>query len=543
MLSSKKLNRRAEAQVLTLRLEFLTGRFCASSPVNRNEVEWPPHPARIYSALVAAHHDGDATAEGRAALQWLEAQHAPALHFAQLSPDELEIRDIFDNYVPVNDKALSDAATLKTAWARVFAATTDKQKAAATKKLSAAYTKAGARQASLPKSALDDLKHVLLDTRTRQARTFPTVIPRDPVVWLSWTVDAPEAHFAALEQISLTLSRVGHSSSLVATNWTSTAPPSEPTLIPTADGAESLRWVGLGQLEALEELHAREPFGEQRVMPFVPTRYALALDENDPATSSFGTEMLVFRRASGPRLPARYVESLAEAVRGALQHHATDPVPAIISGHHPDTGICGDHLAVVGLPNVGQAYANGELLGFGLALPRNSSSEDIGAVYSAIASWEKAGAELRLGRLGAWQLEREVSTPKLRTLRTWTWTQASRRWISATPVLLDRNPGPLRSGPLEKQRKAREKVRDLLCTACTRIGLPTPVSIEFSREPLLRGAAHAKSFRPPSNRRGHRPRLHVALQFEEPVEGPLLLGAGRHRGLGLFRPLPEGRGA
>jgi len=525
--------------VLTLRLEFLTGRYCASSPTNRNEAEWPPHPARIYSALVAAHHDGEAAPAGREALQWLEAQGAPALHFAQLSPDELEIRDVLDNYVPVNDKALSDAATLKTAWARVFDAKTDKQRSAATKKLSTAYEKAGARQNSLSKSALGDLQHVLPDTRTRQARTFPTVVPNDPVVWLSWKVDAPQVHIAALEQLSRTLSRVGHSSSLVTASWTSSPPPSEPTLLPSADGAETLRWVERGQLEALEELHAREPFGEQRVMPYVATRYALASEEQEPVSSIFGVEMLAFRRVSGPRLSAQHVESLAEAVRGALMHHAADPVAPMVSGHHHDASVHGDHLSVVGLPNIGQPHANGELLGFALAVPRSACAADIGALYGAIASWEAAGLELRLGRLGVWKLEREVSPSKLRTLRPRTWTRPSRRWVTATPVLLDRNPGPLGAGSLEKQQKAHHRVRELLCSACVRIGLAEPVAIEFSREPFLRGAPHSKVFRPPSNRRGHRPRLHVALQFEEQIEGPVLLGAGRYRGLGLFRPMPE----
>ena len=525
--------------MLTLRLEFLTGRYCASSPTNRNEAEWPPHPARVYSALVAAYHDGGPTAAGQEALEWLEGQGAPMLHFAQLSPDELEVRDVLENYVPVNDKALSDAATVRSAWGKVFAAKTAKQQAAATKKLRGAYEKTGARQTSLPKSAMDDLEHVLPETRTRQGRTFPTVIPTDPVVWLTWQVDPPEPHIAALEHICRTLSRVGHSSSLVAASWTSTPPPSEPTLVPASDGTHTLRWVGQGQLAALEDLHARDPFGEQRVMPYVATRYSLAFDKDEPVASLFGAEVLVFRRASGPRLSAQHVESLTEAVRGALMHHASDPVPAVISGHHGEAGIRGDHLAVVGLPNVGQTHANGELLGFAIAIPRSTSAANIGAIYGAIAEWEQAGAQLTLGRLGAWTLEREVSTPKIRTLRPRTWTRASRRWVTATPVLLDRNPGDLRSGSRERQQKAEHRVQELLCAACARIGLPEPISIQFTPDPLLRAAPHARAFRPPSNRRDHRPKLHVELHFDQLIEGPVLLGAGRHRGLGLFRPMPE----
>jgi CRISPR-associated protein Csb2 len=38
-----------------------------------------------------------------------------------------------------------------------------------------------------------------------------------------------------------------------------------------------------------------------------------------------------------------------------------------------------------------------------------------------------------------------------------------------------------------------------------------------------------------------RPRRHLVLYFAEPVAGPVLLGAGRFRGLGLCRPVAEER--
>jgi CRISPR-associated protein Csb2 len=35
-------------------------------------VEWPPHPARVFMAMVAAHYQTGAVAAERAALRWLE---------------------------------------------------------------------------------------------------------------------------------------------------------------------------------------------------------------------------------------------------------------------------------------------------------------------------------------------------------------------------------------------------------------------------------------------------------------------------------------
>ena len=155
-------------------------------------------------------------------------------------------------------------------------------------------------------------------------------------------------------------------------------------------------------------------------------------------------------------------------------------------------------------------------------------------------NWERDGYELRLGRLGVWRLEREVLASELRTLQGRAWTQASRVWSSVTPVSLDRHPGDLRSAKPGDRRRAYAKAATIVRDACVRVGLPEPSSIEFAPGPFLRGAAHVRRFRSPNNRRDHRPKLHVTLHFEDPVSGPVIIGAGRHRGLGLLRPMNEG---
>ena len=53
-----------------------------------------------------------------------------------------------------------------------------------------------------------------------------------------------------------------------------------------------------------------------------------------------------------------------------------------------------------------------------------------------------------------------------------------------------------------------------------------------SRPPA--GAPHWSSWRVPKPF-ASRPLVHVAIDFEDEVEGPVLLGAGRFTGLGLFR--------
>lgn len=78
--------------------------------------------------------------------------------------------------------------------------------------------------------------------------------------------------------------------------------------------------------------------------------------------------------------------------------------------------------------------------------------------------------------------------------------------------------------------------------ACTRIGLPRPMSVEVSLAPLLPGAQPVHAFLPWPGRPGRtaRVRVHADIRFAEPVRGPVLLGAGRFFGLGLCLPIPEG---
>ena len=47
--------------MLVLEVEYLTGRAVATARHHREQPEWPPHPGRLFSALVAACHEADLT--------------------------------------------------------------------------------------------------------------------------------------------------------------------------------------------------------------------------------------------------------------------------------------------------------------------------------------------------------------------------------------------------------------------------------------------------------------------------------------------------
>ncbi len=530
--------------MLTLRLELLSGRYVASEFNDRNAAEWPLHPARVFSALVAAHHEAGGSDAGAIALRWLERQPPPGLTFSPAST-----RDLATHYVPVNDKALSDATTVQNAWAQLLAPDLPpKRRAAAEAKLANAYAKSGAATEKLGKGFLASVEHVLPATRTKQPRTFPSVTPEDPVVSLTWAEDPPAEVLAGLQRLAAQLVRVGHSSSFVAAAFTQLATEPGPvlTLTPDAEGDEVLRWVSPGQLAALEALHAAAPYAEQRVMPYVVARYRATRPPTRTAATRFSSSFIVLRRVEGPRLSLTAGEAVAETVRRALMCHADDPPAALISGHEPDgKPLQADHLAIVPLAHVGDRHASGDLLGIALVPPAGLASADLQPLYTALARWEAAQASasdtpravLTMGTLGCWTLERCLDTPPLRNLEERTWTRPSTSWASVTPVLFDRHPGSIHDGRATHRRRAIERAHAILREACERIGLPAPVEIELSPAPFFRGSSNASQFGRRGTRADPRPRIHVRLRFAEPVRGPVLLGAGRYRGLGVFRPL------
>ena len=135
-----------------------------------------------------------------------------------------------------------------------------------------------------------------------------------------------------------------------------------------------------------------------------------------------------------------------------------------------------------------------------------------------------------------------MGEPPQATLRADTWRGPARRWLSATPVALDRNPGRLRSRDPEEERAAWAAAEEGVARACELAGLPRPARVIGRPSVTMPGTSMAAVFPsyPTGEGKPKRVRAHMAIEFDELVEGPLLLGAGRYFGLGLFRPLRGG---
>lgn len=551
--------------MLAIEVELLTGRYAATAHNDRGRAEWPPHPARFFSALVAALHDHEEVDQAeRAALLWLEQQSSPSL---RADPESrVGRRQVQDVYVPVNDVTLGGDAAIRDAEDKVAKATTPVERRSAEAALAKVKAEAIAADAKPSDKALamatalmpapfvgyfgkkDNGRMKRQQGRTRQVRTLPVVLPETPTFAFLWPSADPSPHRAALEQLCSRVTRLGHSSSLVRCSLADLDV--APTLVPSDEGDIVLRVVGPGQLGRLDRAFAHHQGVQSRVLPARPQRYrweSKVAAPCPPAQSVFSTDWVLFERVGGSRPVASRATDVARALRGALiELHGNQDLPATLSGHAESGPTERSHIAFVPLPFVGNEHADGALMGCALVLPRELARNDREVLLRLVAKWERERSNQRGnltlagGTLPPF-IVRRVDISAKAALDPARWCRASTRFLTATPIALDKNPGNLRSNQGGTARKASLEAQQNISDACLRVVGARPFSVEVSLAPLLPGAQHVRDFLPWPGRPGRTPRVrvHADIRFEEPVRGPLLLGAGRYFGLGLCLPVDD----
>lgn len=546
--------------MLTLGIEFLTGRYVATAYNDRRRAEWPPHPARVFSALVATHfEDPERDPSERDALLWLERQAPPEIHGT-----DARIREVVDVFVPVNDPSVignlwREYLECDEARAAVDVADTtgasDKVKASARRELAKAEAKLASKVAKAIAPADGPLAAetkkqglaLLPEQRGKQPRTFPSVVPDQPRVALVWRDAQPDDGLrAALDRLAARVVRLGHSSSFVSMRVVERPDPSTPAYrVPDPDGDEVLRGVESGQFDRLCDDFTRHQGTEPRVMPAAVHLYAPQRQEAvERLVSVFSDEWIVLEFVDGPLLSMTRVVDVARAVRNALQKFSPEqPAPEIISGHRAP-GLPSDrpHLAIVPLPFVGHRRADGILRGVALVLPRAAKVAERKAVLRAVGAWalsEKArDGDVAIHLSGGLEvMGRRTAISTLSTLHAGHWCRPSIQWATATPIALDRHPGDLRSLDPRVAAEAIVAAETTIVAACRHIGLPEPL-VELQPAAPIAGARKAREYAayPPVAGRARRALTHAVLTFAEPVAGPVLLGAARYHGLGLLLP-------
>jgi CRISPR-associated protein Csb2 len=464
--------------MLGIEVEYLMGRALATRVGERNQAEWPPHPQRLFSALVAVHSELGLGSKSRDALMWLESLPAPEIR-AELEPS---YRQVLSHWVPVNDEAFK----------------LDKSKA--------------------------DFRHPL-ERRNRQERFFPAAVPADPVVIFQWP-DATglDLHREALTRLVENIAYLGHSASPVRACVR--GDPVDPTLRPSEDGEISVRVPGPGRFNRLENVYELRLQNES-VQPPLGRLQNYSPNARSPHTL-FSPRAVTVAFEGGPRLALDSTLPMMQHLRKALLARFNTPAPAALTGHQPEGPPTRDpHIALVPLAFVNSRYADGSLKGAALVLPRDSEGSLRRLLMSAVdAPWQ-----LHLGPLGSIGIRRvEEPDNELQSLRFSSYTPAAICWATVTPLVLDRH-----------AKKKGPTVQAIIGESCTRIGLPHPTDIQVGPMSPFTGVPRLQDFHGQAKQTDGRVRTHVLLRFPVPVSGPMLLGAGRFIGLGVCMPFNERR--
>lgn len=562
--------------MLTLGIRYLQG-IAVGSHGEHGRVEWPPHPARVFMALVAAHYQtGTETAE-RNALEWLEKQPAPEIHAPEAEPCR-----VVTQYVPVNDKAgpaksqMQSLPLTRHRIDRVFARaslasdtvmlhwpaaepTQSVRKALVT--LCGKVTRVGHSSSLVQMWVADSIPVGLqcwVENQKRGSERFR--VPREgtlkDVLDASFNGEAV-ARYCELKvrefeaDILVATAEVRHRAAQAGVKSAKEANADKDTQTDlkqaTKVAKEALDEAKAVRQSIEQSLAAEFPHGEPRQdRPRISTYTSYArMEEITEAPQTMGNvfsphlAVFMLERADGPyrSLDLTCTLALTDRWREALASHANDLNPeaqSLLSGHAPDKSpLQTAHVAFLPLGFVGHSHATGHLPGIALAVPNeNVMPPDIRRDVLRAAGRVH---ELKLGRLGAWKLTPSTMARPLETLRPATWTAyagGATQWSTVTPIAYDHHP------------KSKEKagylaeVTEMIRTSCERIGLPRPCEVIPTPVSAHLGTPHSHAF--PRLRRkdgSERRHTHAILLFDEPVCGPVIVGAGRFRGYGLCRPM------
>lgn len=235
---------------------------------------------------------------------------------------------------------------------------------------------------------------------------------------------------------------------------------------------------------------------------------------------------LVILRFVGQRPPGNVVARFTEALRSKVMQQTKEPLPSALHGH----GLPGvPHVAYLGMPFAGYEYADGQLMALAVAIPGLERDKRRSILRGILGTNPEGEISLYVpGFPGKYQLQYAPDAPLPKSATVERWVSPSRIWVSVTPLVLDRFP------------KDRD-ISGAVTASFIQAGLPKPCNVQVSRSPMTPGALSLSPRELPKRCRG-RLYTHARVTFDQPLRGPVLAGAGRYFGVGLFAPEPDGVG-
>lgn len=475
-------------RALLVSLRFHDGRYHGAG-------DWPPSPARLFQALVAAAARGGAIPpEYETALRHLESLPPP-----MVAAPAMRLGQAFTTYVPNNDLDAVGGDS----------------------------------------SRIDEIR----TPKQIRPRLFDNGVP----LLYCWAAEGIAGELVALPAIAARLYQVGRGQDMAfATAELLDAADADARLVahpgpvfrPSVQGKGGIMLACPvpGSLSSLTARHAAQSL---RFRAAAKPGQALFVQPPKARLGQIGYDCpparYVFALRAGtdfrPWPLARvveFVEAVRDGAAARLRQGGVDEarIERVVIGRGAGPADIATRPRLVPLPSIGSAHADQAIRRILLEVPPDCPipAEDL--------AWALSG--LPLGPDDAPDAPRLVPADDVdRMVDHYQPAAGARLWRSITPVAL-----PVRHGTVEKTTSDAAAAL-ALSQALRHAGIRVqPENIRLQREPFTARGARAEAF-------ARAPRFpvarltHAELRFSERVPGPLILGDGRWLGLGLFRPVEE----
>jgi CRISPR-associated protein Csb2 len=490
---------------LCIEAHFLAGRYHGRRSERERTYfppEWPPNPHRLFQALVAAGNLGFRRTEfsdaKKDALRWLERRDAP-----EIASPAARTASVVRLYVPNND--MDKVARF---WAQ---------------------NKEPEKQPNELRTDKDLRPHRLAEDGPLRFLW--------PIAEEEWEAARPYAEILCEEARHLHC--LGLGIDLVAGNGRVLSA-EERNALPGETWVADSEGVGwrAPMDGSLEELIER--YGDQKKRVQAGRRRGAERYVAPPAPPVVYREVGYIRRAQGRRrlvhafaltdedgayrsFDPRHAMEVAAWTRHAAHERAkamkldAEFIERFVCGHGDGAATKNERFSYLPLPTIAPKGRDGRIRRVLLAEPFGGG----GGKAQALAR-RLGGAPLVEDGTGEIKADLRAIDPfadgvALRYLRK------ARVWGSVTPLVL----------PGHDDFRTR-KAHALVLKALAQAGYTTPVAeITLQREPVFPGAEMARAYFVPAYLAPF-PRVHTIVTFAEEVPGPVVFGAGRHIGVGLF---------
>ena len=465
--------------MLSISVELLHGTYRGDPDGTANtghlkRGEWPPSPARLFAALVAADGTGDAcrVTDGTE-LEWFEKLPPPVIH---ADPDPVHQR-LQPRFVVQHGGAPAKGT-----------------------------------------------HHEYVGRSGAASRAGVRVAPRSNCVVYHWDVTPPnDTILEALRRRAARVGYLGCSDSPVRARASTemVAPPADAgAYVPDHAGGILINVPVEGDLARWDRLHeqwtVRGASVSRSQSPALthPVAYRSPLSEEPRDRGEVVAWLRLATAVSGRRVSA-LTALFKEATLRRHQDLHGEP-PSVLHGH--GINATGYELArYLALPDAGYPRSRGRIHGLALWLPPGCDTAIRRMARDAACSIRRLiGRGVDVAVTPRDDEERPVAAHPNR------WLRHSPSWATAVPAIHERR----------RRLDLTEVTR-----WCEHAGLPVPIAFRSARTPLVPGALDLAPVEVNRPGRPPLPYSHVELRFEQAIPGPVVIGSGRQRGFGLCLPL------